>query len=186
MLLETYEKNELLMTTNVYGKTADGENMAFRGDLVLIEGEYHELSGKKLAAKAVLGQAVMLADATKIKLVSGCLRMVEQLPIFVEKYGKDLGAECTPIFFVLNLRGEYMVELEGKKYVLLGQERAMVWNELMDLFYLEKGDFKGLSAEDKMITMYDGAKDYKPKANLMPFTEVKSHICEIAEAGGAI
>nr|CRH04612.1 conserved protein of unknown function [Candidatus Magnetococcus massalia] len=186
MLLETYNKEELLININVNAATSDGAQRAFRGDLVLVEGEFHELSGKKLAPKAVLNQAVMLGDGDKIKFMGGCLRTVDLLPIFVEKYGADLAEECQPIFYVYNLRESFKVDMDGKEYVLIGLEEGMVWNELMDELYLEKSDFKGQSSGDKLITMYDGAKDYKPKYAMTPFTEVKSKAIELGEGRGAV
>ncbi|WP_085444699.1 hypothetical protein [Magnetofaba australis] len=187
MLLDTFNEDQLLFNTNVLAKTSDGDQMAFRGDLVLEEGEYHELSGKKLAAKAVLYQAVMLTDDSKIKLMSGCLRELELLPLFVKKYGEYLAEECTPVFYVMNIRKECVVELEGKKYLLLGADKAMVWNDLMELYYLEKADFKGQSSGDKMITMYDGAKDLKvSKYETVLFHDLKGETVELEEGYGPV
>ncbi|MEG3639835.1 hypothetical protein [Magnetococcus sp. PR-3] len=186
MLLDTYDNEELLININVNGVTSDGAQRAFRGDLVLIEGEFHELSGKKLAPKAVLNDAVMLTDTDKIKFMGGCLRNLDLLPGFIEKYGAALAEECTPILYVNNLRDSFMVDLDGKKYVLIGLEKGMVWNELMEELYLEKSDFKGQAGADKLITMYDGAKDYKPKYPETPFTEVKSKTVELDEGRGPV
>ena len=38
----------------------------------------------------------------------------------------------------------------------------MAWNELIDLLALEKSDFKGQSAADKVVTLYKAVTDYKP------------------------
>ena len=39
----------------------------------------------------------------------------------------------------------------------------MVWNELSDLVALDKADFKGLSAADKVSTVYSALKAHKFK-----------------------
>jgi hypothetical protein len=41
--------------------------------------------------------------------------------------------------------------------------QGMVWTELSDLVALDKGDFKGLSAADKVVTVYDALKGHKFK-----------------------
>lgn len=39
---------------------------------------------------------------------------------------------------------------------------SAVWKMLMDDLRLEKSDFKGQSAEDKVITMFEVLDDFKP------------------------
>ena len=49
--------------------------------------------------------------------------------------------------------------------------QGMVWNELADLAALEKGDFKGLSAADKVVTLFEALKDYKAKSPTLALEE---------------
>ena len=49
--------------------------------------------------------------------------------------------------------------------------RGGIWNELIDLAALEKGDFKGQGAADKIVTVYNALKGNKYKYPEMPVEE---------------
>ena len=40
---------------------------------------------------------------------------------------------------------------------------GLAWNELIDLVALEKGDFKGQSSADKVVTVFNAFKGHKYK-----------------------
>ena len=47
--------------------------------------------------------------------------------------------------------------------VFIPMVQGVVWNELCDIVALEKGDFKGLSAADKVLRLFKALKDNKFK-----------------------
>jgi hypothetical protein len=54
------------------------------------------------------------------------------------------------------------VEVEGVIFILIPLVQGMPWNEAIDELGLEKSDFKGQSAADKIVTLCDELKAYKP------------------------
>lgn len=165
MLLTRYEQDQLLFNANLKGKTSQADGEAYRGDLVLEEGEIADAQGRRKPPHSVVKQAVLLAAAGKLVFVSGFMEKIGSLPLFVDKYGKDFADGMPAILFVENIAKPMQVDYRGVGYALIPllEGENTVWNELLDLLALEKGDFKGQSAEDKVITVCDAVKkDFKP------------------------
>ncbi len=59
----------------------------------------------------------------------------------------------------------------------------MIWNELVDLAALEKGDFKGQSATGKIVTVYNALSDYKPKGDKVSLDEALKRTVELQRSG---
>ncbi len=162
MLLDQYNEQGLLTVTSVLGATGENDTYAFRGDLVLKEGELREGSDRdRKTPELVIHQAVVLSDQEKILFAGGLMYEVEHLPVFVEKYKEALSADSLLVMFVENIAETLLVEYEGFKFQMVPYKEGMIWNEFLDLFYLEKSDLKGQSAEQKVVTVFDSAKDYK-------------------------
>lgn len=163
MLLDTYQQEERFWLTTLFGPTsAMPDCQAFRGEFVVLEGDLKAVAGKRTPPKAVLRQCVLLADGEALHMVAGNFASVDELPEFVNRFGSELAADCMPILFIDNIAGNACVEIEGKTYVLIQFKEGVVWNELLDLFYLDKQDLKGQSSEDKVATLYEASKSFKP------------------------
>lgn len=162
MLLDNYEKEERFWLKSLLGATSTDDLQAFRGDFIVLEGELKASAGKRTPPKAIIKQAVLLADAEKLHMVAGNFESVDELPEFVARFKGDLAADCVPIFYIDNLAESCQVEIEGNRYVLIQFDEGMVWNELVESFYVEKSDLKGMSGEDKVVVLYQAGKDYKP------------------------
>ncbi|MEZ5451511.1 MAG: hypothetical protein R3E93_01645 [Thiothrix sp.] len=162
MLLDTYKAQDLIWLTTVNAKTSSG-TYAFRGDLVVKEGEMNEAAGKRNPPIAMIKEAVILATEDKLLMVVGNFADVNELPEYIARFTTDMAATCKPVFYVDNIKEGMVVEAEGFTYALIPITSGMVWNELLDLCYLEKSDLKGQSTEDKVVTAYEALKDFKPK-----------------------
>ncbi|MFC3608344.1 hypothetical protein [Stutzerimonas tarimensis] len=171
MLLKSYESKSLLCNVSVNGATTQPEVDAFRGDLVLEEGEVADASGRRLPPTAVVKQASVLIRQDKIAMVSGILVSVAHFPLFVERYSSDLAAAPSLLFYVENLTKPVVTEVGGVSAVLYPHAEGAAWNTLMDDLRLDKEDFKGQTAEDKVITMADALADFKPKAESCSFEQ---------------
>jgi hypothetical protein len=186
MLLDTYQADERFWITTFLGATSAGLQ-AFRGDFIVKAGAFNESAGKRNPPLALLKQAVLLADADSLKLIAGNFASVEELPELISGFAADLAEDCTAIFFVDNLAGDAVIEAEGHRLVLIQHGEGIVWNELMELFYVEKSDLKGQSAEDKVATVAAEAKDYAPKAPVKTLDEViATKTSVVREAWGAV
>lgn len=166
MLLEKYDSQALLWITTLVGKTSTAGVSAFRGDLVLIEGALREGSTNirdRKTPELTINQAAVLADSDKILFVNGLLFKLEHLPIFVEKYKEALTPDTVALIYVENIAAPMQIVLEGVTFNLVPYKEGMIWNETLELLYIEKADLKGQSGEDKVVTMYEAAKGYKSK-----------------------
>lgn len=182
MLIDRYEQDQLLFNANLKGNTTQAGIEAYRGDLVLEEGEIADAMGRRKPPHSVVKQVALLASTGKLTFVSGFLEKIEGLPLFADKYAKDMAADATVALFVENIAKPMLVEYQGIAYTLLPmlEGENTVWNELMEMLGLEKGDFKGQSAEDKVITMYESfKKDYTSKAPKLSIDEAIAQAVEV-------
>lgn len=182
MLLETYDEQGLLFITTMLGKTTTAGLSAFRGDLVLIEGALREGSTSNRDRKTpemVLHQSAILADSEKMLLVSGLLFKLEDLAVLVEKHKAALTADTVAVLYVENIAKNMEIVLNGVTFKLVPYKEGMVWNETLELLYIEKADLKGLSAEDKVIAVYEAAKDFKTKVEPIGYEEALTQTIEV-------
>ena len=160
MLLDTYQNEERFWLTNSYGPCETGGLSAFRGDFVVLEGEYNETAKKRGAPRAAIKDAVLLGGADQLHFVAGNVADVEEVGEFAARFGEVLAPDCTPVFFVDNVAGSAQVQIGPHRYVLVEFHDGIVWNALMDEFYVEKSDLKGLSAEEKVMVLHGAAKGH--------------------------
>lgn len=180
MLLDRYNSEGLLSITSVLGSTSDNNKFAFRGDLVLKEGELREGSERdRKPPEFVIHQSVLLASNDALIFVSGLLYQLDKLHMFVEKYKDALTDDTLLLFFVENIDEKIKVEYEGCTFQLLPYRDGMIWNELLELLYLEKSDLKGQSAEDKVVTVFESAKGFDIKTAAISFEEALKKTVEV-------
>lgn len=170
MLLDTYESQALLFNSN-FKESAGAGLQAYRGDLVLIEGEIADAMGRRKPPMALMVGAALLADADKLKFVTGSLDEIAQLPAFIGKYASDFAPDVVAMLYVVDIAKPMLVDDGGVRYVLLPLDDGMVWNQLVEELRLEKSDFKGQSSGEKVATLYQACKDYKAKFDSVPMTE---------------
>jgi hypothetical protein len=174
MLLESYQEKGLLTVTLVNGQTSQAGVYAYRGDLVLKEGELREGSDtdRKPPSALFIHAALIVAD-DKVKFINGLLPTLDLLPVFVEKYKADIASDCIGLIYVENINKPLQIELAGVTYKLLPFKEGLVWNEILEELYIEKSELKGQSAEDKVAIAYAAAKDYKSKGVLVTLEQAQ-------------
>jgi hypothetical protein len=88
---------------------------------------------------------------------------------------------------VVNLERSVVVEAEGVEFILIPLLQGVPWNEVIDELGLEKSDFKGQSAADKIVTLYDELAAYKPKYGAVSLGELHQLATdEVREGWGAV
>lgn len=180
MLLKTYEQKSLLCNLSVNGATSQADTYGYRGDLVLAEGEIADDAGRRLPPTAVVKQATMLVKGDRIAMISGIIAELAQLPLFIERYRHDLAADLHALFYVEDLSKPLATDLDGVGMILLPHpDGGAAWNTLMDDLRLDKDDFKGQSAEDKVITMAEGLAAYKPKLDSLSFEQCLAFVSKV-------
>lgn len=171
MLLDRYENDQRLYNANFKEATSSGGMYAYRGDLVLVEGEIADAQGRRKPPIAGMLGGVVLADADKIKLLAGSIDDLAQIKILIEKYQADFAPDMKAVLYVVNIAKPLVTEAAGVKWTLIPMTDGMVWNELVDELALEKGDFKGQSGADKVVTVLNAFADYKPKYEAVSLEE---------------
>lgn len=163
-LLSTYEAKALLCNLSVKGATTEAGVDAYRGDLVLKEGEIADDAGRRLPPTAVIKQAAILIKNDKIEMIAGALTDLAHLPLINEMYKADLAPSVRMLFYVENIGKKLTIDVDGVVSMLLPHEEGgAVWSLLMDDLRLDKEDFKGQTPEDKVITIYEALKDFSIK-----------------------
>ncbi len=172
MLLENIDKQGLTFIMSVLGTTSMSGVSAYRGDLVLIPGALREGSGTdRKPPELLMKQAALLANSEKFIFVNGLFEELQHVPIFLEIYGSYLTPDTTTLCFVENIAAPMQIELLGTVFKFVPYKEGFVWNETLELLYIEKSDLKGQSAEDKVVTAYEAAKGFKVKADPISYEE---------------
>jgi hypothetical protein len=181
MLFDAYEQKGLLFNMNF--KEANGAYAAYRGDLVLELGVVGDALGHRKPPTATIKNTIVLAENDKIKLYVGSLDDLADLPKVLAYYKADFAADVRFILFVVNIDKPLVIELDGLAISAIGMQEGLIWNELIDLAALDKGDFKGQSASEKIVTVYKALSDYKPKGDKVSFDEALKRTVELKRAG---
>ncbi len=159
MILQKYQESNLLFNSNFLAETSTASMMAYRGELVLVEGEQGDVKGHKKPPKEVIYGAVLLAD-DKFKMIIGWLNTVKEIGDFVEKYKVDLADDCIVVMYVINAKDSALLTVDGVKIVMIPLANGVPWNEIIEELGLEKNDFKGQSPADKVVTLYEEIKSH--------------------------
>lgn len=152
MLMDRYES--LFFNSNFKEAASDAGWVAYRGELVLKEGEVADAQGRRKPPVEVMKQAILLTAGDELKLLSGSIDELQYAPALLEKYGPDIKPGTIVVLFTVNIDNPFISPLNGASLVFIPLVQGMVWNELSDIVALDKGDFKGMSAADKVLTLY--------------------------------
>lgn len=144
---------------------------AYRGELVVIEGEVADDQGRRKPPVALFKQATVLTEGDTLKLISGSLEELQHWPHFMEKFGVDMTAGTIAVMFTVNIPKPFVSTVNGATVVFIPLVEGLCWNELIDLAALEKGDFKGQSSADKVVTVFKALQGNKYKYPEMPVEE---------------
>ncbi|MET0088794.1 MAG: hypothetical protein ABW068_02035 [Candidatus Thiodiazotropha sp.] len=186
MLLEQYNASGLLFNTNFLEQTSTSGLFSYRGELVLIQGEVADDKGHTKPPVKVMRGAVLLADE-KIRLLIGALDDISMVNDLLEKYQNDFAADMKAVLFVVNIDKPAQVSLDGANIVFIPMVQGVPWNEVIDELGLEKSDFKGQSAADKLLTLQSEIVSYKPKYPAVSLDEVLASATDVQrEAWGAV
>jgi len=187
MLLSNYEGRGLLFYQNFRESAGKPGFDAYRGELVILEGDIGDAQGRRMPPKAVIKQAALLTDAEHIMLLAGFLEELASLPIMLDMYAADFCDKTVAIIYVRNLGKPVQTVVNGARLMLIPLVEGMAWNEMLDELHLEKSDFKGQSAGEKVMTAYEATSSYAPKYPSVTLDEIPALAIEVRfEARGAI
>ena len=181
MLFDTYEQKGLLFNMNF--KEQEGSYAGYRGDLVLELGEVGDAHGHRKPPVSTIKNTVVLAEGEKIKFYVGSLDDLELAPKIFDHYKADFAPDVKIILFVVNIDQPMVIESDGVSIAAISLQEGMIWNELIDLAALEKGDFKGQSPTGKIVTVYKAMSDYQPKGDKVSMEEALKRTVVLQRSG---
>jgi hypothetical protein len=186
MPLNNYKNSGLLFNSNFLSETSEAGVFAYRGELVLVEGGIGDAKGHAKPPLEIMRGAVMLGS-DKLKMVIGALDQLELLTTLVEKYKTDFASDMKAVLYVVNIKDPIQVVIEGINFVLIPLVQGVPWNEMSEELALEKGDFKGQSPADKLLTVYNELQSYQPKSPTVSLDDALAGVTEtVREAWGAV
>ncbi len=152
-VIEYIKENELAWQPSFNGELSDGLH-GYRGALIVEEGK--ALSpDRKLPPKIQARQVIMISDSEVIKFFACELESFNDFAPMFEKYKDYFSLNSLNLLYVTDLEGNGTFEYEGVKFTAFILDESSVWNELLELASLEKGDMKKLSSEEKIETLYE-------------------------------
>ncbi len=174
MIFDAFEQDGLLLNMNFKESAGKPGFSAYRGDLVLQEGEIGDAAGRRKPPVSAMRQVVALANEDKLTLLIGSLDQLDDVPVLLKKYAANLTSQTRVMLFVINAAKDFQTSIDDIAIDVVSLPEGAVWTELCETLGLEKGDFKGQSAGEKVMTIYSALLDHRSKSAELAWTEAQS------------
>lgn len=158
-VLGKLEAEGRLLNSVLKGPTRKAGRFGFRGDIALKfqakmadEARPPEISSDQVIAAAHAGEA-------HLAFMTGFLLSFEYIALLAEVLGDMLSPQGKYFLFVdnIDISKKYTVEFGGATFHVLPIDESTVYNELLQLLYLEKNDLKKLDTAGKVDAVVEKA-----------------------------
>lgn len=151
------------LLNNVFkGPTKTAGRYGFRGDIALkfAEKKADEARPPEISCDQVI--AVAHEGESHIRFLTAFLLSFEYLKLLAEVLGDALSPAGTYILFCdnIDLAQKYRVDYGGATFIVLPIDEATVYNETLELLYLEKTELKRLDGAGKIDAIADKAAGF--------------------------
>lgn len=167
------EKEGRLLNAVLKGPTEKADRFGFRGELALKFAAQvaDEKRPPELSAEQVL--AVADGEAATILFFAGYLLSFESLKPVAEVLNGTLRPDGKYFMFCNNidLLSKYSVQMGDVTFYILPIDEATVYNEMLELLYLEKNDLKRLSTGGKLDAIADAAAKFNASYEKISYEE---------------
>jgi hypothetical protein len=167
------EQEGRLLNPILKAPTERAGRYGFRGELALKFAQQFadEKRPPELSADQVI--AVSEPGASTIDFFACYLHSFESLKLLSEVLGGLLSPTGKYIIFCNNidLLSKYFVEIDGIPFHILPIDEATVYNELLELLYLDKGSLKKASTAGKTDAIADAAKSFAEKYDMISYAQ---------------
>lgn len=146
-----------LMSPTFSGPTQKTNRYGFRGEIGLKFPP--SLAGEKRPPEVKADQVILAVEGESLVFLSARVASLAHIDLIREMFGAALVPSGKYFIFAGNvdISKKFMLELDGISFHVLPLDEATVYNEVLDLFYLEKGDLKKMSNEGKVDAIVDAA-----------------------------
>ena len=154
------------------GETKPGY-FGFRGEIALKFAQ--QFSDEARPPEIRFDQVMMLAKAgdPTIEFLAGVALSLEHMKLLCEVLGDKLSPTGKYFFFAgnLDIDKRYQIAYGGTTFWVLPLDEATVYNELRDLFDIDRGDLKKLNTAGKLQIVADAAAGFTDKFPEISFEE---------------
>lgn len=169
----TLEQQGRLLNAVLKAPTEKPGRFGFRGELALKFAQ--QFADEKRPPELSCDQVIAVANVGEptIGFFSGYLLSFESLTALAEVLKGLLSPEGKYFIFCNNidLLSKYEVEIGGATFHVLPIDEATVYNELLELLYLEKGSLKRLSTAGKTDAVADAAQQFTAKYDVISYAQ---------------
>jgi len=145
----------------------------FRGELALRFSQ--QMADEARPPELTCDQVMAIAQAGEatIPFFTGYLLSFEHLKDVAEALGSTLTAGGKYFLFCNNMdiSKKYQVPFKGAMFYVLPIDEATVYNELLDLLYLEKNELKKLDTAAKLDAIADAAMKFDVTFDMITYSE---------------
>lgn len=157
--LGSLETDDRLLSPVFKGETAVAGTYGFRGALALKFAE--KLSDEARPPEIKFDQVMTIAKAgeSQLPFLAGFALSLGHLELLCEVLGEKLSPEGKYFFFAgnLDISKRYQITFNGIPFWVLPLDEATVYNELLELFYIEKSELKKLDTPGKLMAVAEAA-----------------------------
>lgn len=160
-----------LLSPTFSGPTGKTHRFGFRGELGLRFPP--SIAGEKRPPEIKADQVILAAEGDAIVFFAGHVDSLAHLGLIVDTMRSGLTASGRYFVFAGNvdLAKKYKIDVEGFTFYVLPLDEATVYNELLDLLYLDRGDLKRMSGEGKIDAIVDAAAGFAGKFPPTPYDQ---------------
>lgn len=165
------KQSERLLSPVVQGPSKAPGRFVFRGEFALKLAP--STAGEKRPPEAKADQVIIATEGDKIVFLSCHVPTVANLELVMDCMGADLTPQGRYFLFAGNvdISKKYAIDMNGIPFNVLPLDEATVYNELLDLFYLEKGDLKKMGGEEKIDAIVNAAASFNGKFPAASFAQ---------------
>jgi hypothetical protein len=171
-----------LLTPIFSGPTQKTNRYGFRGELGLKFPPSQ--AGEKRPPEIKADQVIFAAEGETLTFLTLHIDSLAYLDLVRETFGKALVPSGKYFIFAGNvdISKKYQLDLDGVSFYVLPLDEATVYNEILDLLYLEKGDLKKLSNEAKIDAIVEAAGNSRGGFPVTPYAQALSEMGPIKVA----
>lgn len=160
--LASLENEGRLISPVFKGATAQQGYFGFRGAIALKFAQ--KLSDEARPPEIKFDQVMTVAKAgeTTIPFMAGVALSLEHLKLLCEVLGDTLTPQGKYFFFAgnLDISKRYQIPYGGTTFWVLPLDEATVYNELLELFNIERNDLKKLDTAAKLMAVAEAASGF--------------------------
>ncbi len=164
------------------GATTKPGRFSFRGEMALKFAP--TIAGEKRPPEIKADQVIVTAEGETLPFFTCHVDSLAQLDLVKEVLGKALVPGGKYFLFAGNvdIAKKYIVELDGIPFHILPLDEATVYNELLELLYLDKSELKRVSSEGKIDAIANAAAQFDGKFAVVPYAQALAEMGPIKVA----